>query len=185
MKRLISIALAGLLPALLLSACGSGGGGSTTALPATRAVSTMFLFGNMSSGSTITSVQSTITLPSTILVNYSSPPGTTSGNWPLRSGAVVASGPTRFSVAGGSFDIASRKLEITLVNGGFLNLSSSTTKNGGRGTEIATVNFTLASPGVTTALPAQDASPVVGKQSPGPNIGYQNGCKTNFSTVYR
>lgn len=184
MKSFNKMVLIGALSALVLSGCGSGGGGTAVA-PVTRALTTVYLFGNMSTNATVTSLQTSMTLPAGVMVNYTSPAGASAGTWPLRSSVITPSGPNKVSMVSGSFDMASRKLEISLVNGGFLNLSSSTVKNGAKGTELATLNFTLATPGVTPAMPTQDASPVVGKQTPGPTVGFQNGFKTNFSTLFR
>jgi hypothetical protein len=184
MKKFPSMIMIGALSALALGGCGGGGGGggATLVLP-TKAVTTVYLFGNMSSNSTVASVQTSMTLPSGVLVNYTSPPGQP-GVWPLKSGVVQASGPTKVSLVSGSFDTVSRKLEISLVNGAFANISASTTTNGGKGTEMATVNFTLKTPGTTVAMPTHDPSPVVGKMTPGPTVSYQNGFQTNFTTAF-
>lgn len=184
MNRFHSMILTGALSALALGGCGGGGGAGTAVVLPTKAVTTLYLFGNMSANSTVTSVQTSMTVPSGVLVNYTSPPGQ-AGVWPLKSGVLQASGPNKVSMVNGSFDTVSRKLQISLVNGTFLNLSASTTKNGGRGTELATVNFTLKTPGVTVEMPASDSAPLVGKMTPGPTVSYQNGFKTNFSTAFR
>lgn len=168
---------------------GGGGGGGSTPPVAAKAVTKVNLFGAMSSSSKIATVQTTMTVPSGIMVNYSSPPGATAGIFPLRSGFAVPSGPVKVAAndISGTFDTASRNLTISLLNNPSspLNLQSSTT---GNGAEIATINFTLASPGVTTPLPAEDLAVTVGQDRStlqNINVGYLSGCKVNFSTTYQ
>ena len=176
--------------ALSLYGCGGGGGGSA---PVTTAITKVFLFGTMSSNSRIAGVTTSMTVPGGVLVNYSTAPGvminysTPHGIFPLRSGCVVPSGPVKVSSASGSYDNAGHKLIVSLVNGAFLNLSSSTTRNSGQGAEIATINFTLAKPGVTATLPTNDASPTVKQDRPGFGIfgDVLNGCRVNFSTTFQ
>jgi hypothetical protein len=187
MKKYAMAAIVSAFLALSLTGCGGGGGGGGSA-PATTATTKVFLFGTMSSNSRIAGVTTSLIVPSSVLVNYTSPAGASTGTWPLRSGVIVASGPIKVDTVSGSYDIITRKLAISLINGGFLNLSSSTTKNSGKGTEIATLNFKLAKPGVTTpAMPTEDASPTVKHDRPGLGIfgDVLNGCKTNFSTLYQ
>lgn len=175
----------------VLTVCGCGGGGGGAAAPpaATKAVTTVSLFGAMSSSSKIATVQTTMTVPSGIMVNYSSAPGVNSGTFPLRSGAVVPSGPVQLASAdiSGTFNTVSKKLTINLFNNPSrsLDLQSSTA---GNGAEVATLNFTLASPGVTTSLPAEDPTAIVSQDRSTPqniNLGYLNGCKVIFSTTYQ
>lgn len=188
MKNYVKAAIIGVLSALALTACGGGG-----SAPATTATTKVFLFGTMSSNSRIAGITTSMTVPGGVMVNYSTAPGvmvnysTPHGIFPLRSGSVVPSGPFKVSSASGSYDNASHKLTVSLVNGAFLNLSSSTTKNSGKGAEVATINFTLAKPGVTPTMPTDDLTPTVKQDRPSLGIfgDYLNGCKVNFTTTFQ
>lgn len=188
MKKYLLMAITCLFSAMSLTGCGGGGGGGGNTTPAaTQATTKVHLFGTMSSNSRIATVQTTMTVPSGIMVNYSSPAGSTSGTFSLRRGAVVPSGSVQVASAdiSATFDTASRKLSVSLVNQGRLPLRSSTT---GRGEEIFTIFFTLASPGGTVPLPGEDALVSVGqeKQTPsGPAVDYLTGCSINYLTTFQ
>lgn len=188
MKRYIVATLICALSALTLTGCGDGGGGGTTPTTpaATKATTKVYLFGALSSNSKIATVQTTMIVPNGIMVNYSSPPGATSGIFPLRRGVAVPSGPVQVSAAdiSGTFDIASRKLNIYLFNNPtnpvLLKSSSS-----GIGEEIATLNLTLASPGVQPLIPALDKLVMVSQDRGGNSVNYLSGCSANFVTAYQ
>lgn len=187
MKKHALVTIICAVSALTLSGC--GGGGSSGPPPVKKAVTAMYLFGAMSSNSKIATVQATMTVPDGIMVNYSSPPGATSGTFPLRSGFVVPSGPVKLSATdvSGTFNTVSKKLSINLLNNPStpLDLQSSTN---GNGAEVATLNFTLASPEVTASLPTEDPAVTVGQDRSTPQnvkLGYLNGCKVIFSTTIK
>lgn len=188
MKRYLIMALLAVLPTILLAGCGGGGGGSGSATPsATKAVAKAYLFGTMSSNSTIATVQTSIMVPAGVLVNYTSPAGATTGTWPLRKGVVVPSGPVQVSaaaVANSTYDIASRKLTINVFNAPGSGQAALKTGASGSGAEIATINLTFATPGVTAALPTQDPLVVVG-QDRSSSIDYLTGCTANFVTTFQ
>lgn len=178
-----------------MAGCGGGGGGA-----ATQAVTKVYLFGTMSSNTRfgvysssgkITSVSTSMTVPAGIMVNYSSPAGVTSGKFPLRTGAVVPSGPVKVAASDitGTYDTASRVLAINIFNSPLVGapLKSSTT---GKGAEIATISFSLETPGVESPLPLLDPLPEVGQArpsltSPFGSEDYLTGCTVNYVTTYQ
>jgi len=187
MKRVQIGVVISALSALTLAGCGSSGNPSAVTpveTQATKASSKVYLFGNMSSNSRIATVDTSMNVPDGIMVNYSSPPGATSGVFPLRSGVAVPSGPVQLAPAdiSGTFDVSSRKLYLRLMNnpGNSVLLKSS---SNGNGEEVATLNFTLASPGIKPVMPAMDELITVG-QDRGNSINYLGGCKVNFITDY-
>lgn len=182
--------------ALTLALAGCGGhdnGGNNITIPpaATKAITKLYLFGNMSSNSKVTSVQAAVTVPSGIMVNYSSPApaGYPANTYPLKSGFAVPSGPVRVAEAdiSGKYNTDSRELTIYLVNQSGVALRSSMT---GNGAEIARLNFTLAVAGAIPALPApwQDPLVKVGQElatQPLPTVISLTGCILNFVTTYQ
>jgi hypothetical protein len=190
MKKYLLAAVISGVASIFLSGCGGGGGGSSTPAPAakSKAVTKAYLFGAMSSSSIIATVQTSMVVPSGVLVNYTSASGATSGVFPLKSGVLVPSGTVKVAAndLSGTFDTASRKLAITMVNATTrASLQSSAT---GSGTEFATINFTLATPGTTPALPTSDPTAVISqdRQSSGaPSVGYLSGCILNFTTTFQ
>ena len=186
MKKYVIAAIIGAFSALTLSGCGGGGGGGGTPPTATKAISTVYLF-NAISSNRIATVQTTITVPSGVMVNYSSPPGAISGIFPLRSGFVVPSGPVRISATdiSGNYDTSSGTLLISMVNIERADLRSGKI---GSGTEIAQINFKLVTPGVLPVLPTPwQYTLVVGQESsptdPRPTV--MSGCNLNFATTYQ
>lgn len=182
MKKQVLAAIIWTFSTLALTGCGGGGSAPPAAVKATTKV---FLFGAMSSNSRIATVQTTMTVPSGVMVNYSSPPGAVSGTFPLRGGFAVPSGPVKVSATdiSGTFDTASRQLTVSLINRGRLDLASNTT---GNGAEIAALNFTLAAPDTKPGMPAQDPLASVGQEratQPAPSVDYLTGCKINFVTT--
>jgi hypothetical protein len=174
--------------AVLCGCGGGGGGGGGAAPPPAKVVTKVSLFGTMSTNSRIATVQTTMVLPSEVMVNYSSPPGATSGTFPLRGGVVVPSGPVKVAATdiNGMFDIAARKLTLFLLNtpgGSQVPLQSSAS---GEGTEIATINFSLATAGgALPAMPTVDTDARIGqhRQTVPPTINYLSGCRINFATT--
>src|SRR6185369_14356593 len=125
--------------------------------PATKAITTVSLFGTMSSNSTLATVKTSMTVPNGVLVNYSSPApaGYAQDTFPLRSGVVIPSGPVKVAASDFSnsiFNTATRKLTINLVNLNRLPLMGNAI---GSGAEIATLNFGLSS---TATIASRDSS---------------------------
>ena len=125
----------------------------------------MFLFGNMtSSNAIVASVHTTITVPSGVMVNYSSTPGATSGLCKLRSGVIVSSGTVLLPASDfdfSTYDVASRTLTINMLNSSRLPLKGSQT---GSGAEIAKINFDLVSPGTSPAISLKDTHATIGME---------------------
>lgn len=199
MKRILLSAVVSGLAALALTGCGGGGGGGGGVT--TKAVSKVYLFGTMSSNTRfgvystsgkIASVQTSMTVPAGILANYSSPApaGYPANTFPLRSGFVVPSGSVNVAVSDitGTYDTSSRILSLSVFNpppGVLLKSGAS-----GNGAEIATINFSLATPGTETAVPLADPLPVVSQARPSltssfGSLGNLAGCKVNFVTTYQ
>ncbi|KAB0672412.1 hypothetical protein F6V30_07575 [Oryzomonas sagensis] len=186
MKKYVTTTMISVFFALTLAGCGGGGGGGGSV---TKATTKAYLFGNMTSTSTVVTIQTTMNVPSGVLVNYSSTPGATTGLCPLRKGVIVPSGPVLASSSDfnlSSYDIGSRVLTISMVNNGRVPLKSSTTANTGTGVEFATINFTLATAGaVPASMPLVDPAPTVGQELPGPILSLLPGSKINFATTYQ
>lgn len=146
---------------LPLSGCGGGGGGGGGG-PATKATAKVSVFGAISSSCRIASIGTTLTVPSGILVNYSSPApaGYPPHTYPVRGSALVPSGPVQVdrSEITGTFNTSTNLLTVSLVNGSRLLLRGSTI---GDGTEVAQVIFGLATPGVLPTLPDPWQDPLV------------------------
>lgn len=185
-----------LISALGIAGCGGGGGGSVGGVgPATIASTKVFVFGNMTSIGRISTVKTTINVPGSVLVNYSSAPGATSGLCTLRKGVIVPSGKVLAATSDfnlSTYDISSRVLTVSMWNSGRLLLKGSTTGNSGKGEELAIINFSFATPGVTpTGMPLTDTSAIISQELPGvlpgdpPSITVLPGSKTNFDTTYR
>ncbi len=173
---------------LAVNGCGGGGGGSPAPPATSKAVTKAYLFGTMSSGSIIATVQTSMIVPSGVLANYTSPAGATSGTYPLRSAALAPSGSVLVPAGDltGTYDIASRRLTINLVNAtSRVALQSSST---GSGAEIATIYFNLATPGSSPVLPTVDLAATIGQdRQPAtvPSVGYLTGGKVNFTTTFQ
>lgn len=157
MKRYELIAIIGILGALTFAGCGGGGGGGGNGKEVTK----LYLFGTMSTNSKVAALTSSINIPT--FVDYSAFPTRTSpGIYVVRNGVLTASGPIGATSVSGSYDNVTKTLTISLLNntptGGFVNMSSSTTRNAGKGTEIATLTTT---PG--TVFPVGPTTAVVKK----------------------
>jgi hypothetical protein len=164
----------------------------------TRGTATVYLFGSMSSVSKVVSVKSEMTVPAGVMINYSSPPGATTGKFPLRSGQIVPSGPVLFAqsdIQSAECTVASdgsRKISFMIFNTPDLNTSGSikNIRSGtiGNGVEIATIHFKLTAAGVTPSLPDpwQDLNAEVGVSvDPSSlNILYPTGLKLNYSASF-
>lgn len=206
MGKYISAAIGVALTALAVAGCGGGGGGGGGAAPAalTRATTKLYLFGTMSSSgkfnnistsSTIATVSAKLNVPSGVLINYSSAPGATSGLCDLRPGVLVPSGPVQVASNSltGTYDIASRTLTVSLLNWPGQNQVALKNSTSGPGAEIATINFSLVTPGVTpSSMPLQDLSPTVGQNRqllthPPTTLdnSYLTGSTVNFATTYQ
>jgi hypothetical protein len=190
MKKFAMPAIICAFAALAIAGCGGGGGA------ATKAVTKVLLFGTMSSSTVLSSVQTRMTVPSALQINYSSAftmtnYSTPHGIFPLRSGAVVPSGPVKIPAANitGSYNNATHELIISMVNppgGSQVAWQCSTTGNKGKGEEIATINFKLAKPVALSAIPAQDPTVTVGKYRASPvTSDYLNGCVSNYDTTFQ
>lgn len=195
MKKYAIAVIICVFPALTLTLTGCGGGGGGGSAPVTKAVAKLYLFGNMSSPASfgnmssnakIATVRTTMTVPSGVMLNYSSAPGATSGLCILRKGVIVPSGKVQVSAADfnlSTFDIASRILTVNMVNNGRVQLKSSTT---GNGVEFAALNLTLAAPGVTpSAIPLEDQNATIGEELPDLSLAYLPGRKINFLTSFQ
>ena len=105
MRKYVTTTMICVFSALALVGCGGGGGSS----PATKATTKVYLFGNITSaGKIVATVDTTLNIPGGVLVNYSSPPGASSGTFPIRNGVVVPSGPVKILASGvsGTYTIA-------------------------------------------------------------------------------
>ena len=189
MKRLILITMA--LSALSGILAGCGGGGSGAPAPNTRAVTTVYLFGNMTSTSKVATLHSELTVPAGVMVNYSSPPGATTGKYAVRNGSIVPSGPVKVSPNDitAEFSVADRKLFIDFVNSpDFTTQVRKSIRSGktGNGVEIATIYFQLAAADVMPVLPSpwEDVAVVVGEETSSLSIIYATGLKLNFLTSF-
>lgn len=192
MKTLFLNAAAVLAVSVILTGCGGGGGGGTAVIPKTQGTTTVYLFGTMSSASRVATLHSEITVPDGIMVNYSSPPGATTGKFPLRSGSIVPSGPVKLSQNDitAEFSLSDRKLSIDCINTPDFatqarkNVKSSAT---GNGAEIATLYFKLKTADVLPVLPTpwQDTTVVVGEETSSLDVIYATGLKLNFITSFQ
>lgn len=169
-----------------LSLAGCGGGGSS---PATKATTKIYLFGNITSaGSVVSTVKTTMNIPAGVLLNYTSAALPT-GLCTLKKGVIVPSGPVLVSASDFSdstYDPKSGVLTINFVNSNPTGTPSLKSGATGNGKEIATVNFSLATPGVLPAsMPEKDTLAEVGRfvLSP-PTVSYPVGSLTNFATTY-
>ena len=181
----------------MLGGCG-GGGGDSAPPAATQATAKMYLFGTMSSASAgrsagvIDSVQTTVlSVPTGLFVNYTSQavPGDPANSYRLRSGVIVPSGPVLLPAGNitALFNTVTRDITLSLLNSGAgVNLAADTVSNGGKGVEVATINFTLAA-GETPAVSATGTATVVQqfRTIGGPSIDALNGCAVNFATTYQ
>lgn len=189
MKNLFLNSAAIFALSIILTGCGE----TTADPPKTRAATTVYLFGAMSSSSKVASIETDFTVPDGIMVNYSSPPGVTNGKFPLRSGSIVPSGPVKFSqndITSAEYNTSDRKLSIKILNtpdlsnaGITKNIRSSTTDNG---VEVATIYFKLATADVIPVLPTpwQDTNAIIGEDSSSLGIIYATGLKLNFLTTF-
>lgn len=190
MKRFILISMT--LSALsgILVGCGGGGGGTA---PNTQAVTTVYLFGHMTSTSKVATLHSELTVPEGVMVNYSSPPGATTGKYAVRSGSVVPSGPVKVSQNDitAEFSVSDRKLTIDFVNSPDFNTQiRKNVRSGtvGSGIEVATIYFKLAAPDALPTLPSpwQDLAVIVGEETNSGSLSiiYATGLKLNFVTSF-
>ncbi|KAB0666248.1 hypothetical protein F6V25_07195 [Oryzomonas japonica] len=177
---------------LTLAACGGGGGGGQT----TQAVTTLYLFGQMSSttNSKIDSIQTSFVVPTGVLVNYTSAPGAPAGNYPVRAGFAVPSGPIKVAASdiSGTYNTGSRLLTISLQNVANPKLalqSYTTAKNGAtiKGAEVAKVTLKLVTPGSTPTYPSQDLFATIWQYRELPSIylGLLDGSHVNFDTKFQ
>lgn len=204
MKKFIRTSLFCAVALVTLYGCGGGGGGGGGG-GVTKAVTKVYLYGNMTSVNAkaysfsnissklrIASISSSIDLPSAVMVNYSSPQADITG-CTLRKGVFTPSGPklvreSDFSESRFNPDVSSRKLTVKMFNWGSVLLKASTTGNGGLGEEIATINFTLATPGVKPPASfdqQQNVSSDVGVTDNAGTTAYMNGPKVTFVTTYQ
>ena len=182
MYKYMIMAIISLVSAFGLAGCGGGGGGGGGS--ASRATTKVLLFGNISTAAKIVAtVQTSITIPNGVLVNYSSAPGATTGLCNLRKGVITPSGTLLVNSAdlSGTYDIAKRILTVNLVNNGSLALKSNAT---GNGFEVATLNFTLTA--TPPAMPVQDSLALIGQEILSTHdLSYPSGNKVNFVTTYQ
>lgn len=176
------------LVSLLLTGCGGGGGGGTA--PKTSGSIALYLFGTMSSASKVASIKSQFTVPAGIMINYSSPPGATTGVHKLRSGSIVPSGLSMFSKDDftSTYNLDNKLLTIGVVNNQMKDIKSNIT---GKGTEIATLSFKLTSPDALPIVPTpwQDSAVEVYQETivpglPMPETDIKTGLILNFVTSF-
>ncbi|HXE96056.1 MAG TPA: hypothetical protein VN642_06605 [Dongiaceae bacterium] len=189
MIKYLSNTAAVLTMSIILGGCGGG----SSEPPKTQAVTKVYLFGKMSSSSRVATIESGITVPDGIMVNYSSPLGATTGKYPLRSGSIVPSGPVKFSpndIVFTEYNLSDRKLVFKFLNTPELN-NKGITKNirsgtEGDGVEVATMYFILAKPNVLPILPTpwQDTAALIGEDSASQGIYYAEGLNLNFVTAF-
>ena len=155
--RLNAVA-AGIIVALsfTLHGCGGGGGGGSSG-PATTTTK-LYLFGTLSSNRNIATVQTSIAVAG--FSSYSAPAGVNSGVFPLRRGVFSASGPVGAGYVPSTYDTSNKKRNPLLNNSAFKNMSSSTLRNGGKGTEIGTLIMPIA---VSFSSGTVDFNPSVGQ----------------------
>ena len=179
MKKLV-YGIVGLLAASILAACGGGG---SSPVVYSKAVTKAYLFCAMSSNSKIVSVDSSILVPAGFDVIYTPQIIGDSGTvYGLNTDYVSA---PLFSSIEGSFDTSSsRSLKVSFTQPAFPNLSSNI-KNNGR--EIATLTLPFITKGVKplSQLPDSDASPTVGKEKTNGDRDYLTGCKVNYVTTFK
>jgi hypothetical protein len=172
MKKTFQALIIASIALLALAACGRGGGGGPDVIP--KQSTKLYLFGNLSANFNVAYVTTKLTVPN--FVDYSASSNDSNSTSLLRSGVIAASGPILASPVSGSFNRSSKVLTLTLTNGSFLNMSSSKFRNGGKGTEIATL---VTTPG--TILPAVDPNPSVGQFRQAPvKTGEILGCAVNY-----
>lgn len=173
---------------LLFAGCG---GGSSSPAPKTQGSVAVYLFGSMSSASKVAAITSEITVPAGIMINYSSPPGVTTGKHPLRSGSIIPSGTSTFSKGDFNtlYNLDNRTLTIFLVNKNMKDIKSNLI---GNGLEIATLNFMLTTPDVLPTLPVpwQDPAVVVWQDTtlqvaPFTETVIKTGLKLNFISSFQ
>jgi hypothetical protein len=189
MKReFLGLASAALFAALAAGCGGGGGGGGSTTV--TGATAKVLLFGSMSSSSRVAAVQTTLPVPSGVLVNYSSPApaGYPANTYPLRGGSIIPSGAVHVAASdlSGSYNTSTGLLSVSLLNSNRVPLKSS---NVAMGAEIAAISFKLVSPGVLPVLPDpwQDAQVTVWQELATPpvvSVVSLPGFKLNLATTY-
>lgn len=173
MKRHALVSIIGIMGLLTLAACGGGGGGGGGGVQ--KQTTKLYLFGNLSTNFKVANVTTTLTVPN--FTDYSASASDANGVSSLRSGVITASGPALASQVSGTYNVNSKLLTIALVNGGNLNMTSSTVDNAGKGTEIATLVTTAG-----TTLPTTDPAPAVGQfRLVPPKVSDLNGCLVNFA----
>lgn len=180
MKKLV-YGIVGLLAASILAACGGGG---SSPVVYSKAVTKAYLFCAMSSNSRIVSVDSSILVPDGFDVKYTPQIIGDSGTvYGLDTDYVSA---PLFSSIDGSFDTSSssRSLKVSFTQPAFSNISSNIKING---REIATLTLPFITKGVKplSQLPDSDASPTVGKEKANGDRDYLTGCKVNYVTTFK
>ncbi len=189
MKYFFLTTMAALTMSLLLAGCGGGGSPATV-----KATTTVYLFGAMSSSSKIVTIHSELTVPEGIMVNYSSPPGATTGKFPLRSGSIVPSGPVKVAQSDitADYNLSDRKLTIDYVNTPDFAAATESSKKirsgvTGNGVEIAILNFKLTTPNSIPVLPSpwQDINASIYEETSSLSIINSTGLKLNFITAFK
>lgn len=167
---------AGMLVSLFLSlyGCGGGGGGGGPSTTTTK----LYLFGTLSTNRNVATVQTSIAVAG--FSSYSAPAGVTSGVFPLRRGIFSASGPVVAGSVASTYDTASQKLNLSISNSLFKNMSASKLSNGGKGTEIGRLVMPAA-----VAFPSAmtDYNPSVQQFRLVPSVELKvlGGCQVNYA----
>jgi hypothetical protein len=190
MRKEFVVLAAAAMVAALMAGCGGGGGGGSSA-PATKGAAKLFLFGAMSTSSRVAAVQTTLPVPSGVMLNYSTPApaGYPANTYPLRGGSLMPSGPVQVAASdlSGTYNTSTGLLSVSLLNSNRVALKSSTL---GMGTEVATVSFRLVSPGALPVLPDpwQDAQVTVWQELATPpvlSVVTLPGFKLNLAATYQ
>ncbi|MBJ6727649.1 hypothetical protein [Geomesophilobacter sediminis] len=177
--------------AAIMSGCGGGGGGSSA--PASKAVTTVYLFGNMTTSAWVATVDTSFKLPNGVLANVSTASGVTSGNLPLYSASFVPSGPVVLPASNfsGTYNTSTGLVRVSMINNGGLNVRMNSV---GNGIEIGKIIFKLPTAGSTPTLPSTWVVPnptdsseylKIGQDTPSHDTSYVPNCKLNFVTTFQ
>lgn len=178
MKKFVMILAVIISTAATLAGCGSGGGGIALAPSGPTAATTkMYLFGTMSSATAggsagiMDSITTTISaLPAGVTLTSITPSG---------AAATITSGMATYG-----FDVVTRDLAISLLNGDHIAVVADTISNAGQGVEVATLTFSLPR-GVTPPIPSPGGGTIVFQYRDGPlSVKELSGCVVNFTTTY-
>lgn len=188
MKNIFRVTFTILTLAVVLAACGSKNSSSTP--PMTKAVTTLYLFGSMSSSSKVATLKTEVTVPDGLTIDHSTQQEA-NGNYTLTSGTIVPSGTNAISDNGisGEYNVTDRKVIINYIN--FPDTTTSVRKDiksgtSGKGVEIAQLNFKLAKSNVLPVVPNpwSDLVPLVYVETGLTDIVPVPGLQVNYAIKY-